>query len=169
LVTLRIVALCTVVRDYGQQYEHKLRIPAEIADEWNRNRTLADPRVRYRHYNATEDLLLETHRDASHIDELKRRIDQFLEGTSRREFPPNHARCYGCQYNVAGINREVACRHANPRAKPALHILLYNGNGKNGNGEKKADEGAPIPAKPGEEGEGKEKEEDKTGSPQGNP
>jgi hypothetical protein len=152
LVTLRIAAFCTTVLEYGQQYVHKFRIPYEIADEWAAKMTLADPRIRYRHYNATTDELLETHRDMSHIDELKRRIDQFLEGSSRREFPPNSARCYGCQYNVAGINREVVCRHANPAAKPSMHIKLYDMNGKKG--KDKGDGG---------------KEEKKSDGPQGSP
>jgi hypothetical protein len=152
LVTLRIVAICTTVREYGQQYAHKLRIPDEIADEWDANGTLADQRIRYRHFNATDDRLLETHRDMSHIDELKRRIDQFLEGTSRQEFPPNKSRCYGCQYNVMTINREVACRHANPAAKPSMHIKLYDMNGKNGNGK-------------GDEGNGEKKEEPQPNNP----
>jgi len=152
LVTMRILAYCTVVHDYDQQYRLKLHVPDEVADSWDGKTLHLDSRVKYRHFNATKDELHETCRDEKDLDRLRYRLQRFLERTSKNDFPPNQARCSGCQYNVAGINREVACRHANPAAKPSMHIKLYDMNGKNGNGK-------------GDEGNGEKKEEPQPNNP----
>ncbi len=119
LVTLRLLGFCRAVHE-TPFYRLKLRIDDKIADMWDGKRMTISPDVTYRHFNATEAEMSETHRSDDDLDLFMRVVVQFLDEIQKERFAPNHTHCGSCQYNVLDPNGDVLCREAKKGVKPSV-------------------------------------------------
>mgnify|MGYP004000914193 FL=1 len=121
-VTFRILALCEILRNGMKEDNYflfeKLGIDDDVINDLET--MIISPKIKYRHYNAKKDILLETNRDDSHLDKLRNKFEEFFEGRLRRDFPVNHGHCGSCQYNVLGNDGKAIC----PSIKKGTRLLV---------------------------------------------
>ncbi len=121
-VTYRILALCEILRNGMKEDNYflfeKLGIEDEVINDLEK--MIISPRIKYRHYNAKKDILLETNRDDRHLIKLRNKFESFFEGRLKRNYPVDQRHCGSCQYNVLVDDGNAAC----PRIKKGTRLLV---------------------------------------------
>ncbi|MBN1544143.1 hypothetical protein JW898_01625 [Candidatus Woesearchaeota archaeon] len=109
LVTLRILAYCTLAHDMDI-FRMKWGVPDELAERWDGKTLHLGPEVSYRHLNAIADETTETRRSEEDLDRFRRAVEHFQQEVSRERFYPNPKSCGSCQYNAIDLLGEAVCR-----------------------------------------------------------
>lgn len=120
LVTLRILAYCNLIKGEQGHFRRKLKVPEEIYEELKKSNTSIDERVRYRHFNATKNQIIETIRTDSALNKLSEVMKQFNYSVSREDFKPDHRHCTSCQYNTLDLTGRIACPEIKKGLKPSV-------------------------------------------------
>ena len=125
LVTLRIFAYCQLAfSERYTSYAPVWGVPKKVVQEAREKKKKIDERVTYQHFNATKDIVQETHRSDSDLDLLRRFIERFNVAREKKDFPPNKDQCPSCGFNTLDASCNLVCRNANSHAMPGVPVYF---------------------------------------------
>ena len=125
LVTLRILAYCNLIKGEQGHFRRKFKIPKELHEELKNSVISIDERVRYRHFNATKNKIIETTRSDDSLDKLSEVMNNFTHRVSKEDFEPDHRHCTSCQYNTLDLTGRIACPEIKKGLKPSVPMHYF--------------------------------------------